>query len=78
LKYLKEMVGHSGTLINGDPIVCGGFNGTVNDVKCFLYDRDTKNWKRVNLLQNFVNYKSNVSDWKYLVVIYSNNLNYFT
>jgi len=48
LKYLKEMYGHSGTLIDGDPIVCGG-----NDVKHFQYERGNKNWKRVNLLYNF-------------------------
>jgi len=39
----------SGTLINGDPLVCGGRNQSNNhDVKCFQYQRDTKIWKRVN------------------------------
>jgi len=40
------MTDHSGTsLIDGNPIVCGGY-----DVVCFMYERDTKNWKRVKLL----------------------------
>jgi len=42
------MVGHSGTLIDGDPVVCGGFNGADFDVKCFQYERGTNKWKRVN------------------------------
>jgi len=37
------MVGHSGTLIDGDPVVCGGFNGADFDVKCFQYERGTNN-----------------------------------
>jgi len=41
------MKGHSGTLINGDPVVCGGWNGTDLDVKCFQYERDRKQWRRV-------------------------------
>jgi len=47
LKYLQRMVGHSGTLINGVPIVCGGYNGDDYDVKCFQYQRYTKRWERV-------------------------------
>jgi len=47
------MEGLSGTLIDGDPVVCGGDNGTAYDVKCFHYERSTKKWKRVNLLRNF-------------------------
>jgi len=49
------MTFHSGKVINGDSIVCGGFNGTDGDIKCFQYERGTKNWKRVNLLGNFEN-----------------------
>jgi len=44
------MEGHSGTLINGDPVVCGGWNGGSANVKCFHLERSTKKWKRVNLL----------------------------
>jgi len=54
------MYGHSGTLIDGDPVVCGGYNGTYDDVKCFHFERSTRNWKRVNLLENFDSYNSNL------------------
>jgi len=50
------MVGHSGTsLIDGDPVVCGGGDdaAAITYVECFQYERGTKNWKRVNLLENF-------------------------
>jgi len=50
------MAYHSGTLIDGDPVVCGGFNGTEYDVKCFHFERSTKDWKMVNLLEIFDNY----------------------
>jgi len=48
IEIIKDMYGHSGTLIDGDPVVCGGWSG----VACFRYERDTKMWKRVNLLKN--------------------------
>jgi len=51
------MVYLSGTLINGDPAICGGWNGTAADVKCFHYERITKTWKRVNFLKNYVTYE---------------------
>jgi len=55
------MRGHSGTLVDDDPVVCGGqYNGTINDGKCFHYERGTKNWKRVSLLKNFDNYYPNL------------------
>jgi len=41
------MVDHSGTVINGDPVVCGGYSGSDYDVKCFHYEREAKQWKRV-------------------------------
>jgi len=41
---------HFGTVINGDPVVCGGYDGAINNVECFLYERITKNWKRVMVL----------------------------
>jgi len=44
---------HSGALIDGDPVVCGGFIGGVADLKCFHYERDTKQWKRVTYMHNF-------------------------
>jgi len=47
---------HSGTLIDGDPVVCGGYNGAFYDVKCFHFERSTKKWKRVYLLENFLIY----------------------
>jgi len=41
------MKGHSGTVMNGDPVVCGGYNGTDDDVKCFQYEKGARRWKRV-------------------------------
>jgi len=41
------MYNHFGTLMNGDPIVCGGYNGTDDDVKCFKHEKTSKIWKRV-------------------------------
>jgi len=41
------MGAHYGTLIDGDPIVCG------HGITCFHYERGTKKWKRVNLFYNF-------------------------
>jgi len=35
--------------MNGDPIVCGGLNVGSLGTECFHYERDIKNWKRVNL-----------------------------
>jgi len=50
------MYAHTGTLINGDPVVCGGDSGGIlDDVKCFHYERDTKKWKRVNESKHFDN-----------------------
>jgi len=43
----KAMYNHFGTLMNGDPIVCGGYNGTDDDVKCFKHEKTSKIWKRV-------------------------------
>jgi len=48
------MYRHSGTLINGDPVVCG------DGLACFQYERNTKMWKRVNLLKNFDNSNSSL------------------
>jgi len=43
------MAYHSGTLINGDPVVCGGWDSSLSyDVKCFHYQRNEKTWKRVS------------------------------
>jgi len=42
------MAYHSGTLIDGDPVFCGGNNGSRFDVKCFLLNVA---WKRVNSLE---------------------------
>jgi len=44
---------HSGALIDGNPVVCGGYIGGVDDLKCFHYERDTKQWKRVTYMHNF-------------------------
>jgi len=41
------MAYHSGTLINGDPVICGGFDGVLYGYECFQYQRSTKNWKKV-------------------------------
>jgi len=58
------MADHSGTLISGDPVVCGGYNGDAYDVKCFHFERSTKKWKRVNLLEIFDNLSKNNSNLK--------------
>jgi len=34
--------------------------GKMLDVKCFHFERSTRNWKRVNLLENFDSYNSNL------------------
>jgi hypothetical protein len=41
------MYGHSSTLMNGDPVVCGGYNDGAKAAVCFHYQRDTKKWKKV-------------------------------
>jgi len=46
INHFKPMGFHSGTLINGEPVVCGGTNENVN---CFQYQRERKNWIKVNL-----------------------------
>jgi len=71
------MAGHSGMLVDGDPIVCSGYNGTGYDVKCFKFEISTGNWKRVNLQKNFDNLSnnySNMANWKCLVLIHKNQL----
>jgi len=50
------MVGHSGTLIDGDPVVCGGYSE-----HCYQYVRSTKNWKKVNLLESLVLIHKNIT-----------------
>ena len=40
---------HSGTVLNGIPIVCGGY-GPENELQssCFQLDKETKTWKNVS------------------------------
>jgi len=46
------MKDHSGTVMNGNPVVCGGYDGFIYaDLKCFHNQRDTKEWKRVIRIQ---------------------------
>jgi hypothetical protein len=42
----QAIYGHSGTLMNGDPLVCGGYNN-VAKADCFYYQKDTKKWQKV-------------------------------
>ncbi len=43
---------HSGTVLNGVPIVCGGYGpGNKLQSRCFKLDRVTKTWKNVSLFE---------------------------
>ena len=54
------MWSHSGTLMNGDPLVCGGLDiETTGD--CFHFQRDTKKWKQVRVLNIVIRISNYVS-----------------
>jgi hypothetical protein len=53
-------------MIDGDPVVCGGAHDNLDNNDCFLYQRDTKNWRKVKKVLNskFVNFQQK---WLYLL-----------
>ena len=57
----QAIYGHSGTLMNGDPLVCGGYNNGVYKADCFYYQKDTKEWQKVkkDLIIKFLNFHKN-------------------
>ena len=51
LASLPEPFGlHSGTILDGIPVICGGTTGTVKS-DCYEFDKKIKNWLRVIFLR---------------------------
>lgn len=44
--FIKNVAAFQGTLMNGNPVVCGGYNGTIK-AECYKFKKETKQWKRV-------------------------------